>query len=263
MATKKKTEAAEEAKKAAQAAQNDAQSVETTEGGQEYPTEEAPRKTANTEPTEGQTDATAETAPKDPAAEPTEPEGEALSLDSIDDLVLPSDVDPGEEQQSQRWRITDDGCADWALKKIKAEKDEFDRLTELAQAEIARIQDKLARAQRRYEQNTAYLTSMLAMYFNTVPHKVTKSGQESYQLLNGKLVLKPAGVKAEPDDTALVAWLHQNGMEDMIKVEEKAKWGDLKKKLRFVGTVATIEDTGELVEGIKVIETPPQFSVKF
>jgi hypothetical protein len=52
-------------------------------------------------------------------------------------------------------------------------------------------------------------------------------------------------------------------MEDMIKVEEKAKWGDLKKKLRFVGTVATIEDTGELVEGIKVIETPPQFSVKF
>lgn len=94
-----------------------AQSVETAEGGQEYPTEEAPRKTAKTEPTEGQTDAAAETEAQDPTVEPPEPEGEALSLDSIDDLVLPGDVDPGEEQQSQRWRITDDGCADWAPKK--------------------------------------------------------------------------------------------------------------------------------------------------
>lgn len=88
-----------------------AQSFKATKAGREYPAEEAPRKTANTEPTEGQTDAAAETEAQDPAAESTEPEGEALSLDSIDDLVLPGDVDPGEEQQSQRWRITDDALA--------------------------------------------------------------------------------------------------------------------------------------------------------
>lgn len=44
-------------------------------------------------------------------ARAAEPEGEALSLDSIDDLVLPGDMDPGEEQQNQRWRITDDALA--------------------------------------------------------------------------------------------------------------------------------------------------------
>ena len=44
MATKKKTEAAEEAKKAAQAAQNDAQSVETTEGGKNTPQKKHPAK---------------------------------------------------------------------------------------------------------------------------------------------------------------------------------------------------------------------------
>ena len=120
MATKKKTEAAEEAKKAAQAAQNDAQSVETTESGQEYPAEEAPRKTANTEPTEGQTDVAAETEAQDPTVEPPEPEGEALSLDSIDDLVLPGDVDPGEEQQSQRWRITDDALAPLSMDPLQS-----------------------------------------------------------------------------------------------------------------------------------------------
>lgn len=92
-------------------AQSSAQSVKATKAGREYPAEEAPRKTANTEPTEGQTDAAAETEAQDPTVEPPEPEGEALSLDSIDDLVLPGDVDPGEEQQSQRWRITDDALA--------------------------------------------------------------------------------------------------------------------------------------------------------
>lgn len=246
MATKKKAALAEEVQKAQETTKNDAQGVNEAIPDQKTTPEEKAPETENTSP---ETQPEAETVP--------------LTLDELEELILPGDAETEEQQPAKRWSITDDGCADWALKKIKAEKDELDRLTELAQAEIARIQDKLARAQRRYEQNTAYLTSMLAMYFNTVPHKVTKSGQESYQLLNGKLVLKPAGVKAEPDDTALVAWLRQNGMEDMIKVEEKAKWGDLKKKLRFVGTVATIEDTGELVEGIKVIETPPQFSVKF
>lgn len=261
MATKKKAALAEEVQKAQETTKNDAQGVNEAIPDQKPTPEEKAPETENTSQ-ETQPEAEAPEAIVQGAADP-EPEAVPLTLDELEELILPGDAETEEQQPAKRWSITDDGCADWALKKIKAEKDELDRLTELAQAEIARIQDKLARAQRRYEQNTAYLTSMLAMYFNTVPHKVTKSGQESYQLLNGKLVLKPAGVKAEPDDTALVAWLRQNAMEDMIKVEEKAKWGDPKKKLRFVGTVATIEDTGELVEGIKVIETPPQFSVKF
>ena len=244
-------------------AQSSAQSVKATKAGRRNPAEEAPRKTANTEPTEGQTDAAAETEAQDPTVEPPEPEGEALSLDSIDDLVLPGDVDPGEEQQSQRWRITDDGCADWALKKIKLEKDEHDRIVALAQQEIARLTDQIAKADRRYEQNTSFLTSMLAEFFETVPHKKTKTGTESYRLLNGQLVKKPAGIKLQPDDEKLVAWLRAAGREDLIKVEEKAMWGELKKKLEMVGTVAMMPDTGEIIEGIDVVEVPAAFSVKF
>ena len=200
---------------------------------------------------------------QDPAAEPAEPEGEALSLDSIDDLVLPGDVDPGEEQQSQRWRITDDGCADWALKKIKLEKDEHDRIVALAQQEIARLKEQIERADRRLEQNTSFLTSMLAEFFETVPHKKTKTGTETYRLLNSQLVKKPGGIKLQPDDEKLVAWLRAAGREDLIKVETKAMWGELKKQIEMVGTVAMMPDTGEIVEGIDVVEVAPAFSVKF
>lgn len=196
--------------------------------------------------------------------EPTEAarEGEALTLDMMDELVLPGDAEEDAPASDERWRITDDGCADWALKKIKAEKDELDRITELGKQEISRITEQIERAQRRYESNTAYLTSLLAEYFETVEHKRTKAGTETYRLLHGQLVKKPATIKAEPDHEKLVKWLRENGYESLVKVEESARWGELKKQLRFVGTVATIADTGELVEGINATEQPPAFSVK-
>ena len=210
-----------------------------------------------------QTEPTPETEPQDPAAEPAEPEGEALSIDSIDELTLPGDMDPDEEQQNQRWRIADDGCAAWALKEIKLEKDERDRIVALAEQEIARLKDQIERADRRYDQNTSFLTSMLAEFFETVPHKKTKTGTESYRLLNGQLVKKPATIKLQPDDEKLVTWLRAAGREDLIKVETKAMWGELKKQIEMVGTVAMMPDTGEIIEGIDVVEVPPAFSAKF
>lgn len=247
MAAKKKATPAEEVQNAQEVAQNDAQHVETPE-----PIEEP---TENTNAPEA--------AVKDAEEAPAVP----LTLDDLEDLTLPGDmdpgVDPGEEQRPQRWSITDDGCADWALKKIKAEKDELDRITSLAEQEIARLKEKVEKAQRRYEQNTTFLTSMLEQFFDTVEHKKTKTGTETYRLLNGQLVRKPGSFKPEPDHEKLVAWLRENGHEDLVKVEESARWGDLKKKLSFVGTVATIEETGEVVEGINIAETPPAFSVKF
>ena len=210
-----------------------------------------------------QTEPTPETEPQDPAAEPAEPEGEALSIDSIDELTLPGDMDPDEEQQNQRWRIADDGCADWALKKIKLEKDERHRIVALAEQEIARLKDQIERADRRYDQNTSFLTSMLAEFFETVPHKKTKTGTESYRLLKGQLVKKPATIKLQPDDEKLVTWLRAAGREDLIKVETKAMWGELKKQIEMVGTVAMMPDTGEIIEGIDVVEVPPAFSAKF
>lgn len=192
-----------------------------------------------------------------------EQEPEVLKLDALDDLTLPGDSDPAAEQNGRRWRITDDGCADWALEKIKAEKDELERLTALAEQKIAELKEKIENAKRRYDQNTAFLTHMLAEYFETVPHKKTKTGTESYQLLSGKLVKKPASFKMQPDDEKLVEWLRSAGREDLIKVETKAAWGDLKKQITIVGEIAMIEETGEIVEGVDVVEAPAEFSVKF
>lgn len=48
---------------------------------------------------------------------------------------------------------------------------------------------------------------------------------------------------------------------DLGKVEESAKWGELKKLLAYTGEIATIQSTGEIVEGVTAYETPATFTV--
>lgn len=172
----------------------------------------------------------------------------AATLEELEEFDIGSVVD----QEAPRFRITDDRCADWAVRKIAEERAEYDRLKELADQQVAAITEKMEAAKRRLENGTSYLTSCLAEYFRTVPHKTTKT-TEKYRLLSG--------TKATPDDAKLVPWLKANGFGDYVKTEESAKWGELKKGLTFVGSVATITETGEIVEGITVTEQPDIFKV--
>lgn len=180
----------------------------------------------------------------------------AASLEELEQLDV-SAIAPDERPP---FRITDDRCADWAVRKIAEERAEYERLKELADEQIAAIQDKVDAAKRRFENGTAFLTSCLSDYFRLVPHKATKT-TEKYRLLSGTLVLKKGGTKATTDDEKLVTWLKANGYADLVKVEESAKWGELKKKLTFAGTVATITETGEIVEGVTAYEAPDTFTV--
>lgn len=189
---------------------------------------------------------------------------EAITLEELEGLDLPGDLpaaETGFQPVRKEFMIADDGCADWAIRKIKDEKQEYDRIRELGEQQIANIQEKIALTKRRYEQNTGYLTGKLVQFFSSVPHKKTKT-RETYRLLSGNLVLKLGSIKATPDDEKLVPWLKANGYSEFVKVEEKAIWGELKKKLNFESeTMATVAETGEIIEGVTVIKQPDTFVI--
>lgn len=132
-------------------------------------------------------------------AETPEAPAEALPAVTLDEL---EQVDLGTVEQGERapFRITDDRCADWAIRKIAEERSEYNRLKELADQQKAAIEEKVEAARRRMENGTAFLTSCLADFFNTVPHKTTKT-TEKYRLLSGTLTLKKGTVKATVDDS--------------------------------------------------------------
>lgn len=197
-------------------------------------------------------------------------EEEALALQEQEwDMVVSEEMekiaaaDDGQEaaQEKKAFVIDDDNKADWAIRKIDEEKQEFNRIRELAEEQTARIEQKVEAAERRFNQRTSYLRSLLGSYFMQVPHRKTKT-QESYRLLSGSLVLKLPKVKPVYEEDELVKYLKESGMPDYIKTEEKARWGELKKLLDLSqGKHPVIKDTGELVECIRVEETPAEFKV--
>lgn len=93
---------------------------------------------------------------------------EVLPAVTLDEL---EQVDLGTVEQGERapFRITDDRCADWAIRKIAEERSEYNRLKELADQQKAAIDEKVEAARRRMENGTSFLTGCLADFFNTVP----------------------------------------------------------------------------------------------
>lgn len=131
----------------------------------------------------------------------TEPEAPAVTLDELEGMDMNMfDAEETESAPRPVWRITDDGCADWACRKIAEEKTELDRITALGESQIEKIQQRIDAAQRRYENGTRFLT-------------------------------------------------------------EKPKWGEFKKRLEIVGGQIVDKTTGELVEGVQIIEKPDTFTV--
>ena len=168
-----------------------------------------------------------------------------------------------DELDREEWHITDDSGAEWALQRIAEEQAEFERLKNLGEKQIEDIKNKVEAAQKRYENSTAYFNTKLLEYFQSVPHKKTKSGIEKYALLSGTLTLKPPALKPAVDDEKLVEWLAANGYTDYIKTKQTAAWGDFKKSLDLSSGVPIVKDTGEVVEGITFESVPETFDIKF
>lgn len=184
----------------------------------------------------------------------------AATLDELEGMDMEAFASQEQPEGPHEWRIADDGAADWAVRKIAEERAELERIKTLAEEQIARIEEKVAAAEKRCENGTRFLTAKLAEYFETVPHKQTKT-KASYRLLSGTLTRKFGGTQMKQDDDKLLAFLKASGNKDMIQTTEKPKWGEFKKRLEIMGGQVVDTTTGELVEGVEIIEKPDTFSV--
>ncbi|MBO7342970.1 MAG: host-nuclease inhibitor Gam family protein [Alistipes sp.] len=183
-----------------------------------------------------------------------------VTLDELEGLNMDDFAQEEQTDSTLSWRIADDGCADWAVSKIAAERAELARIKVLAAEQIERIKKKVEAAERRCESGTAFLTAKLAEYFETVEHKKTKT-KHSYRLLSGTLVKKLGGTTMKQDDAQLLEYLKASGQSDLIKTEESPRWGEFKKHLEVVGGQVIDTATGEIVEGVVIEQKPDVFTV--
>lgn len=164
---------------------------------------------------------------------------------------------------NEGFKIDNDNAADWAIKKIREEEEERDRLIAIAAAQIEALNSRIEDLNKYCESKTGYLRSLLIEYFNTVPHKETKT-QETYKLLSGSLVFKKPSVKIVHDDERLLEYLKANAGIEFIKVKESIDWASFKSEL-VITDDGKVVDTGLgiVVDGCTVEEVPASFSVKY
>lgn len=155
--------------------------------------------------------------------------------------------------------INDDSKAEWALNIIKLERQERDRLIEVCEKRIEEYKQKIEQYKEQYEKRESYLKSLLNQYFQTVPHKKTKT-QETYKLPSGTLKLKLPSVEYQRDDAKLLEWLKTSGMKQYIQTKETPKWVELKKIIQVAGDKVLTQD-GEIVEGVTAVEKPATFEL--
>ena len=165
---------------------------------------------------------------------------------------------------NESFSITDDKLADWALRTIREDEAERDRLISIAESQIDDLKQQVEELKTKYEKKSGFLKACLAQYMGRVPHKETKT-QETYQLLSGKLVIKKASQKmVVPDDSRLVEYLNKEGYKDHIKTKYSPDWAEFKKMLKIQDGDVINTETGEVVNPdiIRIEDVPASFDIK-
>lgn len=177
-------------------------------------------------------------------------------METIRDLGIIDALLATDPEADQRFVIDDDKKAEWALCAIREHTVEADRMLKACDDQIQFYKKRKEEISAAADRKTGYLTSLLQLYFDTVPHKATKT-QETYALPSGKLVRRLATKKMEHDDAALM-----QKYPDFVQNKPSLAWGELKKKMKIEGNVVIDTETGEIVEAITVTETPEKFSAE-
>ncbi len=157
-------------------------------------------------------------------------------------------------------RILNDQDAEEAVRLLLSARKEKDRLLSLVDAERARLDMQETQITERYDGEIAYYLEQLREYSGTVEMRETKT-QRSYQLLSGRLIYKKPKTVPERDENVLLPWVKANAPE-FVQVSESVKWGEIKPMLAVDGDRVVYTATGEVVDGLGVVETGGEFEVK-
>ena len=169
--------------------------------------------------------------------------------------TMGEEFSPVEMYENDGYSIKDDRGAEYALKRIRETQAEVDKFREYYDLQIQKMQE-------RADGIRGFYLGHLYKYFQSVPHKSTKT-QESYELPSAKLVWKQQNPEYVRDDEKVITWLKNVEETGFIKVKESLDWAELKKKSHVSDGVCVLNETGEVIPGIDVVERDAKFDVTF
>ena len=169
-----------------------------------------------------------------------------------------------QEVENETWRIKNDEEADWWIELHEEKLVEVRRLKLQLENKIAFYQSKLDKVIQEEEYIIEKRDGKLAEYFETLNEKDMRRTKTmlKYRLPSGELVKRFPGPQFKRNNDELAKWLEENQLDEYVEIKKQAKWGKLKKKTKVVGNSVVLEGTGEIVEGVEVVERPAEFKVE-
>lgn len=161
------------------------------------------------------------------------------------------------------WKIENDNDAELIIEKCNEDLTEINRFRLSLEEKLEEIQDKIKKLKDEEDYVITRRNSLLAEYFETIDDKFKKKTktQEKYRLPSGEIVKKYPGPEYKRDNDKLLGWIKSNNL-DLVEVKETPKWGELKKFTKEINGQVIYIDTGEIVEGVELIERPPVLEFK-
>lgn len=121
---------------------------------------------------------------------------------------------PSDDEGRERWTITDDAAATWAVRTYAAAQEERGRIRQAAQAEIDRIQRWAEAADCGPARTVEVMTGKLADYHRALAEQADREGRKfpaGYKLAAGTIKRNPGRPKVEVlDETAFTDWAVAN-----------------------------------------------------
>ena len=163
------------------------------------------------------------------------------------------------DNELRRWKVTNDKEAEWVIEKV-----EVRRFRMAIENKIMDLKDKLERLDNEEQSTIEWRNSFLLEYFESVDDKFKKKTKtlEKYRLPSGEIVKKFPAPEYKRNEVKLLEWVKGNKLDGFIEVKETVKWAELKKGTIQVGNNVVLEETGEVIEGVELIERPPVIEFK-
>ena len=168
-------------------------------------------------------------------------------------------------KENNNFVIDNDSKANWALRKIRHMKQNQKKNKKLAESQIEKIKKEideinhwLEKENDKIQKNIDFMKTKLKNYAYDL--KDENPGLKTHNLPFGALKFRKRRPKWNYEDDRLLEFAQKN-LKEAIKVKKKVDKRKLKKKSEVVGDKAVLEDTGEIIEGVKVVQRPEKFKI--
>ena len=162
-------------------------------------------------------------------------------------------------EEKEPFKIKDLNGANWAFRKLKAIEEQEKEIKRLADKEFDRIDEWLKTELARTDRDKGYFEGLLTAYLITEREKDPKFKVSTPY---GKVSTRKQQPNFEYDVNKFINWAIDNERADLIKVTKTPIKAEVKKVFEVHEGRLIDPETGEIVEGVEVVDRPDSVIIK-